>query len=451
MLASRKKAQKQSLRAAKSRIIDGQNFSMTSQRQVLLFFVLGVVWAIWIINSCFDGPHIDISALFMAGWLAGNGQADLIYLAPSQIFNAEPIPMWKEVMAAQGLPDQVVTAYIYPPIWAKLLAWPTHAMSAMTFFKSVYIWHMVAALASACVAYLIVRRQIRPKLLPWGIALFVVLFGTFPAMNSFLNNQPQITVTLLIICGFWLVSRGQSTGGGALVGLAAALKVSPILFALIFLMRRDWSALCAALVVSGGIALLSIIAMGWPLHLTFLERLGEVNDLIVMTKFNYSPEALIYQAVEWFKGTAMPDGRELAVYTAPEPVWITMIIKLMLLGALAAFLFATRDLNKTDALPVQLFLLSLITSIFGPLSWAHYFFMPTLLLPTLFLIMSAKRAWRWIVASLVFTSLTVFALLHPYNHLFMITALVPTLFYLALLADGLRAAHRTGQQQAAMA
>lgn len=419
---------------------------MTKPRQITLFIVLTLVWAIWIIKSCFDGPHIDISALFMAGWLVGDGKPDLIYLAPSQMFNAEPVRVWKEVMAAQGLPDQVVTAYIYPPIWAKLLAWPTHALGAMGFFKAVYIWHMIAALAAAPFAYLLLRPAMRPDTLAWGITLFVILFATFPAVNSFLNNQPQITVTLLILLAFFLVSRGQSLSGGALLGLAAALKVSPILFALIFIMRRDWRALAAALAVSGGIALISITTMGWPLHEAFLARLSDVNALIVMTKINYAPEALLYQAGEWLRGAPMPDGRELAAFMAREPLWITVTVKLMLLVALAAFLACTRGIDRADALPVQLFLLSLITAIFGPLSWAHYFFMPMLLLPALFVIMPAKRAWKWIGASLAITSLACFALLHPLNHIFMVTALIPTLFFLALLADALRAARHSSQQ-----
>lgn len=419
---------------------------MTQQCRIILFIILAMIWSVWIINRHFDGPHIDISALFMAGWLAGDGQADLIYLAPSRVFNAEAVPVWQKVMAAQGVPDQIVTAYLYPPIWAKLLSWPAHALGATAFFKAAYIWHMAAALLSAVLAFLMLRISARPNPLAWGVTLIALLFVTSPAANSFLNNQPQLTTNLLILLAFFLVSRGQSIGGGALLGLAAALKVSPILFTLIFILRRDWPAFFATLAVSGGIAALSIAVMGWPLHAEFLARLSEINALIVMTKINYAPEALIYQTAEWLWGAPMPDGRKLATFIAAEPLWITVTIKLTLLAALAAFVTCTRRLARANALPVQLLLLSLITALFGPFSWAHYFFLPMLLLPALFTIMSPKRAWGWIVSALALNSLASFALLHPLNHHFMLTALVPALFFLALLADAMRAAHHSSQQ-----
>ncbi|MDQ2090116.1 glycosyltransferase family 87 protein [Marimonas arenosa] len=419
--------------------------TLSSRQQILLFLGLTIAWAIWTLVSTFNDPHLDISALFMAGWLVGSGQEELIYLAPPNVYEVDQMPIWRETMIAQGLPEQVVTAYIYPPIWAKLLAWPAHAMPAIVFFKSVFIWHMLAVLATVPLAFTLIRRAARPELTAWGITLFAILFATWPVINAFLTNQPQITVTLLIVASAWLVSRDRDIAGGTLLGLAAAIKVAPILFALIFVINRNWRALFATLAVSGSIALLSIAIMGWPLHAAFLDRLSQINGLIVMNKINYSPEALIYQFADWLKGVPMVDGRERASFTADEPVWITLVTKAGFLASLAAFWACTRDLPREDRLPVQLFLLCLITALFGPLSWAHYFFMPALLLPALFLVMPAPRAWKWIATVIIISSLAAFSLLHRFNHIFMFSALVPMLMYLALTIDTLRAARQTAR------
>ncbi|UYV38199.1 DUF2029 domain-containing protein [Rhodobacteraceae bacterium D3-12] len=415
---------------------------MTPRTTKLLFIALAVLWAMWIIQSCFNGPHIDISALYMAGWMVANGQSELIYLAPSHIFNAEPMPLWDEVMTAQGQDAQVVTAYVYPPIWAALLAVPAHAMSAATFFKATFLLHVAGALASAFLAFTLTPHRQHPTPMHQGLIAFAVLFFSFPAFNAFLNNQPQITVTFLILAAMWLVSREQSIRGGALLGLAIAIKVSPILFALIFVMRRDWRALGAALAVSGGIALTSLLVMGWPLHAQFLEQLSKINAMIVMTKLNFSPEALLFQASEFFRAAAMPDGRALAVYTAPEPLWITVLSKAALILALVFFWRGGRRIDPATALPVQLLLLSLIAALLGPLSWAHYFFMPLLLLPALFVIMPPKQAWGWIVLTLLVSSVKTFSLLHSFNDHFMLTALVPALLFFALLLRALFAVQK---------
>ncbi|MDU8927331.1 glycosyltransferase family 87 protein [Alisedimentitalea sp. MJ-SS2] len=426
----------------KNRQTPMQKITQQTGRLPLLFAGLTLGWAIWILMTSFAGPHLDISALYFAGWFWGNGQPELIYLAAPDILDDLGLPDWRAATAALGVPNQSVTPFVYPPIWAMVFSGPTHAMAPMTFFKLAYLWHMVALLLTAWAAWQLIPPAHRPASEKWGFALFAILFATWPVLNSFLTNQPQITVNLLILLAFLQVSRKREVSGGALLGLAAAFKIAPILFALIFVLNRNWRALAATLTVAGGIALFSIAVMGWPLHEVFLARMTRIDELIFMTKVNYSPEALLYQLSSLLGGIPSPDGRALRVFTAPEPLWITLLTKAALIAALIALWRMTRGLAGDRRVVVQLFLLSLITALFGPLSWAHYFVLPALLLPALFLIMSAKRAWGWIAAVLIVSSLFAFSVLHRFNHHFMFTALVPTLVYLGLLLDSLGAAHR---------
>ena len=416
--------------------------ALPPRQKAALFAALTAAWTVWTLLANYNGLHLDISALFMAGWLTGTGQPDLIYLAPTNEQGGQTLAFWSETMASLGLPDQVVTAYLYPPIWAKLLAYPAHGLGPTGFFHAAYIWHMAAILASAALAWGLSRSDRAPEPTAWGLTLFVILFATWPVVLAFLTNQPQLTVTLLVLAAFLLTQRGHAIPGGALLGLAAAFKVSPILFALIFVLNRNWRALSATLVVSGGIALLSIAVMGWPLHEVYLARLAHLRSLIVMTKVNYSPEALLYQFSDLIRGLPMVDGRELTTFMRPEPLWITLTTKLAFLASLVTMILATRRLPPATRPVVQLFLMGLITALFGPLSWAHYFILPMLLFPALFTIMEARRAWLWIAAVLVSASLPAFAVLNALNHLFMVSALVPALVFLGLLADSLRTAAR---------
>ena len=249
-----------------------------------------------------------------------------------------PFPFGTDVRASNGLPGFTVTAYVYPPIWAKLLAWPAHALSPLNFFHGAFLWHMFAILAATPLGYLMLRRADRPDLLASGITAFALLFTTIPVINTFVTNQPQTTVTLMLLLAFLLVTRGYHLTGGALLGLAAAIKLSPLLYALIFVVNRNWRALAMTLTVSGALALVSILVMGWPLHELFIERLRQINGLIVMTKINWSLESLLYQLSEVLRGVQLPDGRIPATYVAEEPLWITITIKAVLLASLAGVL-----------------------------------------------------------------------------------------------------------------
>ncbi|MEZ5716209.1 MAG: glycosyltransferase family 87 protein [Paracoccaceae bacterium] len=419
---------------------------LTPRQQIVLFSVLLIVWAAWTLFAHWNGAHLDISALFMAGWLYGDGRMDEIYAAAPRILDAPDLPIWREVMTALGEPKRAITPYIYPPIWAALLAWPAHALAPMTFYHVAFAWHMAAMLAGAVLAYTAFPPDRRPHHLAWGLSAFAILFGTWPVVNAFLTNQPQITVNLFVLLAFWLLVRGREWGAGAALGLAAAIKVSPILFALIFIANRNWRALAAALAVSGGIALASILVTGWPLHEVFLERVGQINGFIVEAKVNYSPEALLYQAAQLWRGEPIGDGREALSYVFDEPLWITLVTKTAFLGFLAALYLSTRGIDARVRPLLQLFCLSTMTALFGPLSWSHYFVVPMLLMPALFLVMPERRAWGWIAAVLIGTSLFAFSVLHRFNHLFMMTALVPALLYLGMLTATLLAARRTTRE-----
>jgi len=415
---------------------------MSKPRQAAILGLLTVLWAVWVIRLNSGGPHLDISALYLAGWLWGDGQTTAIFAAPPDIFGPDTPAIWDQAWArAGGSPAQALTAYVYPPIWAAALAPIAHAISPEGFFHAVFLWHVALVPLSAWLAWRLTHSAALAPLL-WALMLIAILGTGAPALLAFMANQPQITVTALILLAFALVARDRQLSAGAVLGLAAAIKVSPVLFALLFLFNRQWRALAAMAGVAGALAVLSLAIAGWPLHAQFLDRVQQVSDLVVQTKVNFSPEMLLYQLSELLSDHAIVDGREIRVYPVAEPAWLGMAASLALLAALAALWASTRRLPDTARLPVQLLAFSLTTALFGPLSWAHYFVLPMLLLPALFFVLPQRTAWGWIVATATLTSFPLFMALHGLNHHFMVTALVPTLAYLALLIRVLVAARK---------
>ena len=123
---------------------------MTNTRRSVLLLVLAGLWAVWILRLYYNGPHLDLSALYVAGWLWGDGQASALFAAPPDVFGPDQPPLWTQVWEqAGGRPGQSFTAYVYPPVWAALLSPVAQSTSPLAFFHAVYLWHMAAMLGAA--------------------------------------------------------------------------------------------------------------------------------------------------------------------------------------------------------------------------------------------------------------------------------------------------------------
>jgi hypothetical protein len=101
------------------------------------------------------------------------------------------------------------------------------------------------------------------------IALLIA--ACWPLHRNLEYGQYYILLLAMLAAACWAYQRRQFALSGALIGLAAATKIFPILFALYFLRRRNWSALIAALVTGAAAAIVSIACFGWSIHRTYLD------------------------------------------------------------------------------------------------------------------------------------------------------------------------------------
>ena len=105
--------------------------------------------------------------------------------------------------------------------------------------------------------------------LPWRrIALVAVL--SFPLRVNFLYGQYYVLLLFLLALSCWLYIRQRQFLAGLVVGLAAGLKVFPVLYLLYFLRKRDLRAFAGVVVGSLGTVVVSVFAFGWQLHRTYL-------------------------------------------------------------------------------------------------------------------------------------------------------------------------------------
>jgi hypothetical protein len=146
--------------------------------------------------------------------------------------------------------------------FSTLVMWPLTALPALT-AKHVWIIANLALLVPLCwfdhsLTGLSYRR----------IAL--VLAFSFPLQRNLLYGQFYIFLLALIVAACWCYVQEHYVLSGALIAVAAACKIFPVLLVVLFLQRRNWRA-CASFAATGlGTAALSIAVFGWKLHRTYL-------------------------------------------------------------------------------------------------------------------------------------------------------------------------------------
>jgi len=139
------------------------------------------------------------------------------------------------------------------------------------------VWRPLALLGDASM----VLWGIAGAALLGGLALWMVLTGSKRrnaviflaapaiALAMWSGNVNPFIISLLI--GVWAASaRGRPGIAGALLALAAGLKLTPIYLAWWFVVRRDWRALRAFVITGVALAAVSLIGAGLTNHLDYL-------------------------------------------------------------------------------------------------------------------------------------------------------------------------------------
>jgi hypothetical protein len=105
--------------------------------------------------------------------------------------------------------------------------------------------------------------------LPWRrIALIAAL--SFPLTVNYAFGQYYVLLLFLLTLSCWLYARQRSFLTGLLIGLAAGLKVFPVLYLLYFLRKRDLRAFIGGVAGAVSTGIISVLVFGWELNRTYL-------------------------------------------------------------------------------------------------------------------------------------------------------------------------------------
>lgn len=367
-----------------------------TSKDIRINAIIAVFFIAWTWMRHSGGWDGDLSAIYFAAYSFGIGEYDLLYLAEPGFFGSSASLEW-EVMAADfGFPKKPVLPYIYAPIWAAVLAPLALAMPPAVFFDVFLIVHALACAGSVFLAWRIAAPT-GVSLTVWSIVSYVIITTAAPFEIGFWLNQPQFVVTFLVLLAFDRYRVGAFWAAGIALGLAAAIKITPAVFVVIFLMDRNWKPAIATVLAGGAMLALSFAVAGVDLHVAFLEQLNRASSNMVLTKINFSLEGVI---ASWQSEPGLilnPDDTERPFVVSLAHGWIGMACKVALLIFAAALWWVTRHAKPDTALYGRLMALWCAIIFFGPLGWSHYLIGPLMLLPGLLGRMKMPWAAFWIL------------------------------------------------------
>ncbi|HBZ45044.1 MAG TPA: hypothetical protein DEO85_13515 [Maritimibacter sp.] len=382
-------------------------------RESLTAVLIALLWVAALTILHWNNWKLDTTALYFAAKSWAAGQTHLIYAPGPVPFLVEPPAQWVAWGDAENWDEpRYFTPYLYPPIWAVLLAPIAAAVPSVAFFNATLLAMIAASIWLVWIGWRFIR-PVQTTPVVWAGLSFLFLVGTAPGYMLFGLGQPQIIVSAVTFAAFLALANGRDILSGGLLALVAAVKLSPALLVVIFIMEKRWKALGAFAVIGAALGGLSVALAGWPLHAELLEKLAQIEERTLVSRINTGLELVLYQVSE------IAQGRADWVIGTPEVVmeagWITWTTRAVLAAGLVLIWWTSRDVASRLRIWLRLLAVLLLTTITNPLGWVHYLVLPFVMLPGLLELMDRKTAWRVIALTFIAFSMPVYLALNMFG------------------------------------
>ncbi len=316
----------------------------------------------------------------------------------------------QDYIAAQRILQGVA---VYQPLhcWASYfliptaLEYDTHAPFSGVFFLPFGFLPQVAAYTLwgfCCLAAYLASGFLLLRALGWrsfrAFALFVVLSTYWSPLLGAETFQNLLQInTLLLVAAWYLQRKGHERWAGGFLGLAALLKIWPVVLVFYLLTRRRWRLVIASglTMLLGG--LLSLLVLGPGAYLTYLGpvRLNEINW--ISRNANISLVGVVTRTLNGYHTPPILFPPVLLGLTLDRAVLLGEIVAGSVLAGTLVFLWwSTRQAKSAAAELVRYGLLITVVLLIFPLTW--YYELITLLLAfatTLLALRQMPRLSRW--------------------------------------------------------
>ncbi|HZQ41857.1 MAG TPA: glycosyltransferase family 87 protein [Acidobacteriaceae bacterium] len=209
--------------------------------------------------------YIDLRAFYTAGHMLRTGQADDLYIYPTE----------QHFQSTLVSPDPRALPFMPPPF----AALPFVPLSLLSFWPA---WFIVAAvnilLLLACIALL--KPFLTALSARWKLAPALLVLSFLPAAIALLMGQLSILLLLVYSACFVCLRRGRNLTAGLILALALIKFQIALPVALLFLLWRQWRVLAGFLAGSAFLTALSIYIVSPAAFLAYLHSLYSMTTTI---------------------------------------------------------------------------------------------------------------------------------------------------------------------------
>ncbi|MBO0856781.1 MAG: DUF2029 domain-containing protein, partial [Nocardia sp.] len=275
-----------------------------------------------------------------------------------QVYRLGVQAMWHGADMYGSLPKTtfgISLPFIYPPFAAIALA----PFAFLAWHPAEISFFAVSTAATAITLYLVARRV-------WGSGgTEVVLWASACALPIGLLLEPvhstldfgQINLVLMVLVAADCLAVRTRWPRGVLVGIAAAIKLTPAAFVLYFLVKRDYRAAAVAAVTGAVATGLAFALLPKESMRYWFDGMGNVSGL----------SGSAFRTNQSIQGV-------LARLRVPEPaftaVWVVLSLALLVLVVIAMRRTLTDPALDHPALALSFN--AIFTLLVSPISWSHH-------------------------------------------------------------------------------
>lgn len=289
----------------------------------------------------------------------------------------------RSVYSAPMPAGDIQLPFIYPPFGALAMV-PLTAFDAIDHTLAGNIMVILSDLLVLVCLYFVFRAVLKKPefLLPVTAITWAIVLHFEPVDLN--NNYAQINIVVMALVILDLVPRKQFLPQGILIGVAAAIKITPLAMLLYFLVRREWKQIATAL-LSAVAATLLAAAFRWEAFVEFFSStlldMGSGRDFGVGT--DYQSNSSIKGAIQRiYPSTESMEANGLTIGLA----WIAASLIVIVVAA-----WLIKRLCAEHLLVDAQLVTALTVLLISPVSWSHHWVWLTLIIPVF-----AYRAWSWL-------------------------------------------------------
>lgn len=360
---------------------------------ILLLVVFVVAGALRFRNESGE----DLASSYVGCRLMATGHADVLFAHDTDNFAdvGDRTGTWDR-LGRQGGFYGYLHPYVQTPLWAYLLE-PLCDHTRFRLFEHIFLVLTMMALAGT--VWLIARFWT-----PWLYGVFgmgVVLIGLWysqPFRYAMFLMQTHALFLFLTIAALILAERRWPLSAGFLLACAAAVKVTPGMLLIYWLLTRRWKAAASLVVWSVVLMGATYLAVGSQLMHEYFATLHRVSRVLLVAQNNQSFAAWVMA-----RFYAPDEVFDISILRLPASVRIGSMLLMLGCIAVGGWLDRWRDgprrVGEAKRAPIGAMIALVAMTVFAPIAWTHYFIL--LVAPVMVLAQESRNFRSWWMAAVI--------------------------------------------------